>query len=79
MRYDAAIKAKSAKARATIAINMLKTYKTLGRSFDNCFEMYDGAEVKAEIIKRLNSTTWKPGKYILRERIKRIFNWPEIA
>ena len=42
---SAATKAKSARARATIAIRMLKTVKHLGRSFDDCFEMQDGEEV----------------------------------
>jgi len=49
---SAAINAKSAGARATIAANLLKTTKTysegghgLCRSFDDCFEMCDGDEV----------------------------------
>ena len=42
---SAATKARSARARATIAIRMLKTVRHLGRAFDDCFEMYDGDEV----------------------------------
>ena len=42
---SAATKAKSARARATIAIHMLKTARHLGRSFGDCFEMYDGEGV----------------------------------
>jgi len=38
-------KAKSARSRATIAIHMLKTVRNLGRSFDSCFEQFDGEEV----------------------------------
>lgn len=45
--------AKSAKARATIAARLLKTSKgDLGRPFDDCFEMGDGAEVKRLLIER---------------------------
>jgi hypothetical protein len=40
-----ATKARSAKARATIAARMLLGQKTLRRSFDDCFEMFDGGEV----------------------------------
>ena len=48
----AAIQAKSARARATIAIRMLKTQKKLYRAFDDCVEMYDGTEVVREIRRR---------------------------
>jgi len=56
-----AIEAKSAKARATIAANLLKRTKAefeagcrsgLGRSFDNCFEMGDGEQVRDLLIER---------------------------
>lgn len=48
-----AIRTKSAKARATIAAHLLKTIKgDLGRSFDDCFEMGDGAEVKMLLIEK---------------------------
>lgn len=43
---------KSAGARATIAARMIKTYKVLGRSFDDCFEMGDGSEVKRLLIEK---------------------------
>ena len=51
---SAATKARSAKARATIAIRLMKTVKVLGncRSFDDCFEMFDGDEVVTDIINR---------------------------
>jgi hypothetical protein len=49
---SAATKAKSARARATIAIRMLKTARQLGRSFDDCFEMFDGEEVVRWILFR---------------------------
>lgn len=51
---SAAIKAKSAKARATIAIRLAKTIKGLSncRGFDDCFEMGDGDAVVAEIVRR---------------------------
>jgi hypothetical protein len=46
---SAACRAKSAYARATIAIRMLKTQKRLYRAFDDCLEMNDGHEVVREI------------------------------
>ena len=49
---SAAKKAKSSRARAAIAIHMLKTDQHLGRSFDDCFEMYDGEEVVRWILYR---------------------------
>jgi hypothetical protein len=49
---SASIRTKSARARATIAIRMLKTQKCLYRAFDDCFEMYDGDEVVREIRRR---------------------------
>ena len=49
---SAATRAKSARARATIAIRMLKTQKSLSRSFDDCLEMGDGSEVVREIRRR---------------------------
>jgi hypothetical protein len=49
---SAATRAKSAHARATIAIRMLKTQKSLSRSFDDCFEMFDGDDVVREIRRR---------------------------
>ena len=51
--------AKSARARASIAVRLYKTIKPwpwghgLGRSFDDCFEMTDGDEVKAELLRRV--------------------------
>lgn len=47
--------AKSAKARATIAARLLKTVSNLGRSFDDCFEMGDGGEVKRLLIEKAKS------------------------
>ena len=52
---NAAGRAKSAKSRATIAIRMLVTQKSLGRAFDSCFEMWDGDEVVKNIRERANS------------------------
>ena len=49
---SAAFKAKSARARAAIAIRTLKTARHLGRSFDNCFEQFDGEEVIRWILYR---------------------------
>jgi hypothetical protein len=47
-----AIRAKSANARATIAIRKIKAPYELGRSFSDCFEMNDGDEVMREIQRR---------------------------
>ena len=52
---SAAAKAKSARARAAIAIRMLKTVRHLGRAFDDCFEMYDGEEVVRWILHRVRT------------------------
>ena len=55
---SAAISAKTAKARAGIAVRLLKTAKPyprgfgLGRNFDDCFEMGDGKEVHRLVIDR---------------------------
>jgi hypothetical protein len=49
---SAAIQAKSARARTNIAIRMLRNYKSLGRSFDDCFEMGDGDDVVRFIVDR---------------------------
>jgi hypothetical protein len=49
---SAATRAKSARARAMIAIRMLKTVRHLGRAFDDCFEMHDGNEVVRWILHR---------------------------
>jgi len=49
---NAACRAKSAYARATIAIRMLKTQKRLGRPFDACGEMGDGDDMVREIRRR---------------------------
>jgi hypothetical protein len=68
-----ATRAKSAKSRATIAIRMLKTQKTLGRSFDDCFEMFDGDKVKAIILERAKTD------YTLLVKAKEFFNWPELG
>ena len=49
---------KSARARATVAARLLKTVKPwprgygLGRSFDDCFEMGDGGEVKRLLLEK---------------------------
>lgn len=48
----AAMRAKSAYARATIAVRMLKTQKRLCRAFDDCFEMYNGDDLVREIRRR---------------------------
>jgi len=47
-----AINAKSAKARATIAANMIKKQNNFYRAFDDCFEMNDGNEVMEWLIKK---------------------------
>ena len=58
---SAAIHAQSAKARATIAIRLLKRTKPrprgrgLGRNFDDCFEMGDGVPVYSIVIERATS------------------------
>ena len=52
---SAAIRAKTAKARATLAARMLKACKPgddLGRAFDDCFEMGDGEAVLSDLWKR---------------------------
>ena len=55
---SAAMVAKSAKARAGIAVRLLKSAKPwprgfgLGRNFDDCFEMGDGNEVHRLAIDR---------------------------
>ena len=49
---SAAIKAKSAKARAGIAISMIKRNSTFSRAFDDCFEMGDGDQVMDFIIQK---------------------------
>lgn len=60
---SAATRAKTAKARATIAIRLLKTAKPypcgygLGRNFDDCFEMGDGDEVYRVVITRALTDT----------------------
>lgn len=52
---SAAIRAKTASARATIAARILKHNRTLGRSFDDCFEMFDGKEVKRILLTRAST------------------------
>lgn len=49
---SAATRAKTAKERATIAIQMIKHTANKGRAFDDCFEMGDGDAVVTEIIRR---------------------------
>jgi hypothetical protein len=49
--YDA-ISAPSAKARASVAIGLIKARRTGSRSFFNCFEMGDGDDVIREILRR---------------------------
>jgi len=49
---------KSAQARANIAARLIKTIQPwprgygLGRSFDDCFEMGDGSDVKALLLEK---------------------------
>ena len=56
---SAATQAKSARARAGIAARLFKTVKPwpngfgLGRNFDDCFEMNDGAEVKRILFEKM--------------------------
>ncbi|GAB6989424.1 hypothetical protein [Paenibacillus pini] len=47
-----AIRAKNAKQRATIAVNMLKNNCSFSRAFDDCFEMGDGNDVMNHIIEK---------------------------
>lgn len=47
-----AINAKSARARATIAANMIKKNINFYRAFDDCFEMNDGDEVMEHLIQK---------------------------
>lgn len=47
-----AINAKSAKARATIAANMIKKQNKFYRAFDDCFEMNDGHQVMEYLIQK---------------------------
>lgn len=49
---SAAIRAKSAKARATIAIALIKAGRTDSRGFSDCFKMRDGDDVIREIVRR---------------------------
>lgn len=51
---SAATHAKSAKARASIAIRLIKAKQTHGRPFSSCFEMGDGDDVVKEIVCRAN-------------------------
>lgn len=51
----AGCKPNSAKARANVAIRMMRTQKELGRPFEHCFEMPDQDEVVAEIIKQASA------------------------
>jgi hypothetical protein len=50
-----ATRAKSAKARASIAIRMIKTQTNFYRAFNDCFEMNDGEEVVTIIAQRANA------------------------
>lgn len=61
-----AINCKTARGRAGEAIRQLKTRKTLGRSFDDCFEMGDGTAVVRIVIARANAD--KDLANIVRER-----------
>lgn len=47
-----AVRAKTAKERASIAARMLLRQKRLHRAFDDCFEMGDGDEVYIELMKK---------------------------
>ncbi len=67
-----ATRATTAKQRATIAIRMLKTQKHLYRAFVDCFEMFDGQEVKRIIIERAKKDD------TLLARCRSVFNWPEL-
>lgn len=46
-----ASRAKTAKERAKIAAAFIRSGRNATRAFDDCFEMYDGAEVIAELRK----------------------------
>lgn len=61
---SAATKVKTAKARAGIAARLLMNTKRfhdgghgLGRSFDDCFEMFDGAEVMRILCDKIRGST----------------------
>jgi len=62
-----ATKAKSAKARATIAASMIKRGYKLDRGFDDCFEMGDADEV-FKILAGKAQNDW-----YLASRVVRIF------
>jgi len=50
-----ATKAKSAKARANIAVRMIKQQNNFGRPFDDCFEMGDGNQVMECLIEKIKN------------------------
>lgn len=69
-----AIRAKTAKERANIALRMMKTYKDLNRrTFGDCFEMGDGDEVKRIIVEKVKANPF------LLPIVKRGLVLPELA
>ena len=65
---SAAIRAKSARARANIACRFIRAGSTSGRAFSDCFEMGDGDEVLTIIIERAKRDT------ALLERVRKVFD-----
>ena len=51
-RHHTASTAPNAKARAAVAIGLIKARRTNSRAFSACFEMNDGDDVVREIVKR---------------------------
>lgn len=47
-----AVHVKTAKARAGIAVRLIKAGRTHGRPFSGCFEMGDGDAVISDIVRR---------------------------
>jgi hypothetical protein len=72
---SAATRAKTAKERASIASRLLMTVKNVEncRAFDDCFEMFDGAEVRRLIVERIKRND------SFKQRVMKVFNWPEVA
>jgi uncharacterized protein YaiL (DUF2058 family) len=66
-----AITAKTAKERAQIAAQFIRSGRNPTRSLDNCFEMYDGAEVKRILVEEMMPRSPKLraniGKYLSLE------------
>ncbi len=70
---SAAIRAKTAKERARIAIRILLAGYELHRTFDDCFEMGDGTEVLKIVIEKSKTNPR------LFERCKKAFAPESIA